>query len=497
MIYDIIIIGGGISGLNVASYSTKNLNKLLIEGLDRLGGRIHTEYMKIDNKEIWFDTGAARFSKKHFNLMKLLKNLKLKKSMIKYPSKIEYLLKDMKDKTGYEYIIEAIEKIKKMDKTKMNEITLSEFIKNNYGNDIHEYILKTFEYGDSMKYITALQSINMFKNNYNPLQQYYTLKNGLQMIINKLSEKAKRNNTEIMTNTFVKDVKKINNLFVVEVGESSKKISCRKVIFACPPNTFKQFSLIKENDLNLDVIKYYSLNRVYGYFKNNSWNNFERIVVDNKLKYLLSINKNVVLTSYTEGAESKYWLNKTLDGKLEETTVKLLKDTFEEKIENPVVIKNYHWNNALGNWKKNVDYKSLYKKFINPLKDVFICGDILSLCQDWMEGALQTSNKVIKLLNKRKNKTQKAGNKLRKISINEVNKHNKRDDAWISIDNKVYNITSFIDKHPGGDVILKGIGKNSTELFNNVGHPDYVKKTILPKYLIGILSNPPTRKNKN
>ena len=137
------------------------------------------------------------------------------------------------------------------------------------------------------------------------------------------------------------------------------------------------------------------------------------------------------------------------------------------------------------------------KKFINPLKDVFICGDILSLCQDWMEGALQTSNKVIKLLNKRKNKTQKAGNKLRKISINEVNKHNKRDDAWISIDNKVYNITSFIDKHPGGDVILKGIGKNSTELFNNVGHPDYVKKTILPKYLIGILSNPPTRKNKN
>ena len=353
MIYD-IIIGGGISGLNVASYSTKNLNKLLIEGLDRLGGRIHTEYMKIDNKEIWFDTGAARFSKKHFNLMKLLKNLKLKKSMIKYPSKIEYLLKDMKDKTGYEYIIEAIDKIKKMDKTKMNEITLSEFIKNNYGNDIHEYILKTFEYGDSMKYITALQSINMFKNNYNPLQQYYTLKNGLQMIINKLSEKAKRNNTEIMTNTFVKDVKKINNLFVVEVGESSKKISCRKVIFACPPNTFKQFSLIKENDLNLDVIKYYSLNRVYGYFKNNSWNNFERIVVDNKLKYLLSINKNVVLTSYTEGTESKYWLNKTLDGKLEETTLKLLKDTFEEKIENPVIIKNYHWNNALGNWKKNL-----------------------------------------------------------------------------------------------------------------------------------------------
>ena len=93
MIYDIIIIGGGISGLNVASYSTKNLNKLLIEGLDRLGGRIHTEYMKIDNKEIWFDTGAARFSKKTFQLNETFKKLKIKKINDKISFKNRILIK--------------------------------------------------------------------------------------------------------------------------------------------------------------------------------------------------------------------------------------------------------------------------------------------------------------------------------------------------------------------------------------------------------------------
>lgn len=493
MIYDIIIIGGGISGLNVASYTDKKLKKLLLEGLDRLGGRIHTEYIKVDNKEVWFDTGAARFSKKHLHLMKLLKNLKLKKSIIEYPSKIEYNIKNMKDMTGYDYIMETIKEIKTLNNEEMNTITLSTFIKKKYGYELHKYIMETFEYSDSLNNITALQAINMFKNNYNPNQQYYTLKKGLQMIIDKLERKARYNNTKIITNIFVTDVKKINNNFIIE--SINETFTCKKIVFACPPHTFKNFSLIKENKLNLDVIKYYSLNRVYAYFKDNKWNNFERMIVDNKLKYLLSINKNVVMTSYTEGLDSKYWLNKTINGKLEETTMNLMKKTFNEDIENPLIIKNYHWNNALGNWKKNIDFKKLYNKFINPIKDVFICGDILSLCQDWMEGALQTSNKVIKILKKRKNKTQKAGSSLRKISMIELKKHNKRDDAWILINNKVYDITKFIDNHPGGDVILKGVGKNSTELFNNVGHPEYVKNTILPKYLIGVLSTSQTRKN--
>ena len=47
-------------------------------------------------------------------------------------------------------------------------------------------------------------------------------------------------------------------------------------------------------------------------------------------------------------------------------------------------------------------------------------------------------------------------------------------------------ITSWIPKHPGGDIIMKGVGKDATTLFNSIGH-DAVARKMLKKYQIGIV----------
>ncbi|RZB60064.1 Cytochrome B5-like protein isoform C, partial [Glycine soja] len=50
-------------------------------------------------------------------------------------------------------------------------------------------------------------------------------------------------------------------------------------------------------------------------------------------------------------------------------------------------------------------------------------------------------------------------------SKTEISLHNKRTDCWIIIKNKVYDVTSYVEEHPGGDAILAHAGDDSTEGF--------------------------------
>jgi cytochrome b involved in lipid metabolism len=68
----------------------------------------------------------------------------------------------------------------------------------------------------------------------------------------------------------------------------------------------------------------------------------------------------------------------------------------------------------------------------------------------------------------------------------EVSKHNKRDDCWLIIDGKVYDVTKYIDEHVGGDAILRNAGKDSSKGFHGDQHPEKVKD-LLWEFEIGIL----------
>lgn len=72
-------------------------------------------------------------------------------------------------------------------------------------------------------------------------------------------------------------------------------------------------------------------------------------------------------------------------------------------------------------------------------------------------------------------------------SLADVAKHAIRNDCWLAIDSKVYDVTSFISEHPGGDRILEGCGKDATSLFQSIG--EHMPKALeyLPAYFIGNL----------
>ena len=71
-----------------------------------------------------------------------------------------------------------------------------------------------------------------------------------------------------------------------------------------------------------------------------------------------------------------------------------------------------------------------------------------------------------------------------------VAQHNSRNDLWIilKLDGKarVYDLTSYVDEHPGGDAILTNAGGDSTDAFLGPQHPPRVRD-LIEDFVIGDL----------
>ena len=75
-------------------------------------------------------------------------------------------------------------------------------------------------------------------------------------------------------------------------------------------------------------------------------------------------------------------------------------------------------------------------------------------------------------------------------TMEEVAKHNSRESCWTVIRGEVYDLTNWIDKHPGGaDKILKICGKDGTDLFVRQHGGKEKPEKILESFKIGVLKS--------
>ncbi|XP_051187069.1 cytochrome B5-like protein isoform X1 [Lolium perenne] len=72
------------------------------------------------------------------------------------------------------------------------------------------------------------------------------------------------------------------------------------------------------------------------------------------------------------------------------------------------------------------------------------------------------------------------------FSKEEVSEDNTRKDCWIIIKDKVYDVTPYVEEHPGGDAILNNAGADSTEGFFGPQHGTRVFD-IIEDFCIGLL----------
>lgn len=606
--YDIIIVGGGISGLYTA-YNLYKINKnfkiCLVEASNRIGGRLQS--IEVDN--IILDTGAARFNNTHILLNNLIKELKLDKYIKSISSDILFKniqfnnniddddddmninLKMMKEYKIIDDFIKDINnkiKNKKINKIDLKNTTLLNYSITNFKHypKLSSYLTTLYPYYSELAILNAQEALKLFTNEFNKKTQYYILTCGLEQIAKKLIKILKKNkNFKLIKNTSVNNItyyinklsnKNIPNNIIYKLITNNDKLNSLEasyIILAIPKPSLLQIPFLSKIKSILNQISIQPLYRIFAKYPRQKLNDLTyntayntpynttnlqmqnniserrvwfdgmpKISTDLDIKYIIPINydKGIIMISYTDG---KFAENMLKLGLQEEKIKNNLKQLFPLlNIPEPIWIKHYYWKNGAGYWKQKYEFSM---KHIKPFEkqNIYICGENYSDRQAWVEGALRSTQCAIKLFKKqyiKKYKTNKIKNtnnlkiddtslKIKKsikyyisrmnlnkkthtlkklihnggsnkytkkkdkkkdndkqFNIDEVKKHNNRNDAWIVINKKVYNITTWIDKHPGGDIILSGIGKDATKQFNSIFHSENAKK-ILATYFIGNL----------
>jgi len=75
-----------------------------------------------------------------------------------------------------------------------------------------------------------------------------------------------------------------------------------------------------------------------------------------------------------------------------------------------------------------------------------------------------------------------------KLSASEIQKHNTKSDCWSLISGKVYNLTGYVQNHPGGQSVIAAIcGKDGTSAFSNQHGSSAKPNKVLNGLLIGNL----------
>ncbi|KAG5573795.1 hypothetical protein H5410_063561 [Solanum commersonii] len=70
-------------------------------------------------------------------------------------------------------------------------------------------------------------------------------------------------------------------------------------------------------------------------------------------------------------------------------------------------------------------------------------------------------------------------------TYDEVSLHNNPKDCWVIVNAKAYNVTNFLNDHPGGEeVLLAAAGKDASEEFEEAGHGS-AARLMLDEFYVG------------
>ena len=399
-IYDVVIIGAGISGL-YAAYKIKNINpnvKLLIleeQSEKYMGGRTGNDIF--EGVKIVTGADVGRIGKDKI-LLKLLHTFNIKYKM-KYSTPDYYNFAPLD-------IFKVMQKLKREFinyKNKEND-TFEIFAKNILGNDVYNLFVVTSGYSDfeNSDIHDVLFDYEM-DDNYN-LDFLEVIE--WDKLIKKLVDSIKIQNihfsTKIMKIT-------INHLHFDCVSEYGRIFYGKKVIISTTINGIK-YLVPKIEDFSIyNKIHSQPFLRLYGKFSKKSNILIKKIVkkytiIPGPLQKMIPVDSDngIYMIAYSDNNNAVY-LKPYL--KNIETNRAILCNIIEQSLNLPsnslklIKIKGYYWKTGTHYYEPMRQMFKNRKTFIHtaqhPHKNMLIVGEVISTHQGWVEGALESVETVI------------------------------------------------------------------------------------------------------
>ena len=458
-IYDIIILGGGIAGIYTIYQLIKNpifsqKRILLLEKTERLGGRIYSTNPYKNHPEDIIEAGAGRFSQKHVLLNKLIRELNLENKIEKASSEAEYfpvnrekkkkdfkliqnpiellqnpnLINPLKDTllSGKPKITELILKVIAFSKLEtadyLRTISFVEYAKTKeiLTNAEIKEIIDSFGYYSELIIMNTYDAIKLMNNLDPENNSFCILKGGLSQINERMMEYVIEHYK--MYNPFRINQTVINissqNTSEYKIKTQNRNYITKIIISALPKQILERIPFFKPIYPWISKIKCSPLCRIYSRYndqidkdKDIWFKNLPKLTTNNNLRMVIPINKEkgIIMISYTDNKFADYWnniykkegipkLNKVLKNEIQDSTGIIIPREQFQTVQTNV----YYWKCGVGYWGIGANSSEISRNMINPVilgDNIFCCGEHYSEnFQQWIEGALETSEKVVSKL---------------------------------------------------------------------------------------------------
>lgn len=390
---DIVIVGGGISGIYIAQKCIEHgLSVVLLEKNQKLGGRIQTVY----GDGYQYESGAGRFSENHELLRKLIRRYNLTEvtNSKRYqfngkPSPVQDILKKL------------TKRVANLPRVTLESMTFKHLCEMYLGVDETRYLIAAFGYNAEFEIANAYTALKMFTRDFLS-HNYYSCREGLSALVHRM-ERHIHKHALVYKNTLVNHVEEKNTHCVVHATDGNglkRKYMCKAVVYAVAKSdliAMKQFT--EKQHALIDNVAPVSLHRIYGQFpaQPKPWfSNVFRTATTDPIRQFIPVNKKagVAMMSYSDTKYADLWKKHAEKGNehLKKEVLKHLHAVFPnvQHIPDPAWVHSHYWQSGVHLWKPGADVDAIIPRIQHISARTFVVGEAFSQIQGWIEGALES-----------------------------------------------------------------------------------------------------------